>query len=48
MQYKPDTSNTVVDSLSRRDAGEDGQSAVVSALVFAVFDELRAETATMA
>jgi hypothetical protein len=38
----------VVDALSRRDASEDGQSVVVSALVFAVFDELRAETATMA
>jgi hypothetical protein len=48
VQYKPGTSNTVVDALSRRDAGEDGQSAVVSAPVFAVFDELRAETATMA
>jgi hypothetical protein len=48
VQYKPDTSNTVADALSRRDAGEDGQSAVVSAPIFVVFDELRAKTATMA
>jgi hypothetical protein len=48
VQYKPGTSNTVVDALSRRDAGEEGQSTMVSALVFAVFDELRAETATKA
>jgi hypothetical protein len=48
VQYKLGTSNTVADALSRREAGEDGQLAMVSALVFAVFDELRAETATMA
>jgi hypothetical protein len=48
VQYKPDTSNTVADALSRRDAGEDGQSVVVSTPVFAVFDELRVETTTMA
>jgi hypothetical protein len=48
VQYKPGTSNTVPDALSRRDAGEDGQSAVVSAPIFAIFDELRAETTTMA
>jgi hypothetical protein len=48
VQYKPGTSNTVADTLSRRDAGEDGQSAMVSAPIFAVFDELRAETSTMA
>jgi hypothetical protein len=48
VQYKPGTSNTVADALPRRDAGEDGQSAMVSAPVFVVFDELWAETATMA
>jgi hypothetical protein len=48
VQYKPGTSNTVADALSRRDAGEEGQSAMVSAPVFAVFDELRVETATKA
>jgi hypothetical protein len=48
VQYKPGTSNTVVDALSRRDVGEEGQSAMVSAPVFAVFDELQAEIATKA
>jgi hypothetical protein len=48
VQYKPGTSNTVAGALSRGDAGEDGQSTVVSTPVFAVFDELRVETATMA
>jgi hypothetical protein len=48
VQYKTGTSNTVADAPSRRDAGEDGQSAMVSTPVFAVFDELRVETTTMA
>jgi hypothetical protein len=48
VQYKSGTSNTVADALSRRDGSEDGQSAMVSTPVFAIFYELRVETATMA
>jgi hypothetical protein len=48
VQYKPDASNTVADALLRRDAGEEGRSAMISASVFTVFDELRAETVAKA
>jgi hypothetical protein len=48
VQYKPGASNTVVDALSRRDVGEEGQLAMISTPVFTVFDELRAETAAKA
>jgi hypothetical protein len=48
VEYKPGSNNTVVDALSRCNEGDDGQLAAVSALVFAVFDELRAETEEVA
>jgi hypothetical protein len=44
VEYKPGSSNTVADALSRRDAGEDAQLAAVSAPLFTVFDDLRVET----
>jgi hypothetical protein len=48
VQYKLGSSNTVADALSRWDEHEDGQSAAVLTLVFAIFDELRTETSMMA
>jgi hypothetical protein len=44
VEYKPGSSNTVANALSRRDTGEDGQLAAVSAPLFMVFDDLRVET----
>jgi hypothetical protein len=44
MEYKPGSSNTVADVLSRRDVGEDAQLAVVSSPLFTVFNDLRVET----
>jgi hypothetical protein len=46
VQYKSGATNTVADALSRRNEGEEGQSSMISAPVFTLFDELRAETAT--
>jgi hypothetical protein len=44
VEYKPGSSNTVADALSRHNAGEDAQLAAVSAPLFTVFDDLRVET----
>jgi hypothetical protein len=45
VQYKSGATNTVADALSRRNEGEEGQLAMLSAPVFTLFDELRTETA---
>jgi hypothetical protein len=44
VEYKPGSSNTVADALSRRDTGGDVQLVAVSAPFFTVFDDLRVET----
>jgi hypothetical protein len=48
VEYKPGSSNTVADALSKRDKGEDAQLAAVSAPVFTVLDDLRAKTEEVA
>jgi hypothetical protein len=50
VEYKPGTSNTVVDALSRRSEEEAGALVALSALAFTVFDTLHTEledTATL-
>jgi hypothetical protein len=48
VEYKPDASNTVADTLSRREEGEAGELVALSVPNFKVFDELRADTEEVA